>query len=280
MELLDLARRAPPAPWVDGDNIPWHEPDFSERMLREHLSQAHDFASRRFESIDAHVQWIDRSLLHSQPSRLLDLGCGPGLYTSRLARLGHRCTGIDYAPASIAHARAEVARDGLRCDYVEGDLREVEWSGGFDLVMMIFGELNVFRPDDAADLLHKARAALVAGGTLLLEVHSFDAVRRQGDRGAGWSAQQSGLFADRPHLLLTEHAWDEATRTTTRRYHVVDAETATVQRHAGTLQAYDDGAYRSLLAQAGFAAVELLGSLAGEAHRPSDDLVAITARRR
>ena len=45
--LTDLVHRAPiPLPWAEGDNIPWHDPEFSQRMLREHLSQAHDAASR------------------------------------------------------------------------------------------------------------------------------------------------------------------------------------------------------------------------------------------
>ena len=50
MNLLDLIHRAsPPAPWAEGDKIPWNDPDFSRRMLREHLSQAHDAASRRID---------------------------------------------------------------------------------------------------------------------------------------------------------------------------------------------------------------------------------------
>ena len=48
MKLGDLIDRAlPPAAWSEGDNIPWHEPGFSERMLAEHLTDAHDAASRR-----------------------------------------------------------------------------------------------------------------------------------------------------------------------------------------------------------------------------------------
>ena len=27
-----------PEPWDEGDNIPWNEPGFSRRMLREHLT--------------------------------------------------------------------------------------------------------------------------------------------------------------------------------------------------------------------------------------------------
>ena len=96
-----LSRRLPPEPWSEGDNIPWSEPGFSRRMLREHLTQSHDLASRRREKIDAHVEWIHREVLAGSPARILDLACGPGLYASRLARLGHRCVGIDFSPASI-----------------------------------------------------------------------------------------------------------------------------------------------------------------------------------
>jgi hypothetical protein len=80
MNLLDMIERtAIPAPWSEGEKIPWDEPGFSERMLKEHLSQEHDAASRRTEHIDAHVDWIHRELLGERPARVLDLGCGPGL---------------------------------------------------------------------------------------------------------------------------------------------------------------------------------------------------------
>ena len=58
-------------------------------MLQEHLSQEHDAASRRAPIIDRHVHWIHAALLSSHPTAILDLACGPGLYSSRLARLGH-----------------------------------------------------------------------------------------------------------------------------------------------------------------------------------------------
>jgi 2-polyprenyl-3-methyl-5-hydroxy-6-metoxy-1,4-benzoquinol methylase len=81
--------------WRDVTRLPWHDEAFSRRMLREHLSQAHDGASRRFATIDRQVAWIHDQVLRRRPSRVLDLECGPGLYTERLAALGHACTGID-----------------------------------------------------------------------------------------------------------------------------------------------------------------------------------------
>jgi hypothetical protein len=70
MNLIDLInRKILPVPWAEGEKIPWHEPAFSERMLREHLSQAHDAASRRSELIDGHVNWIHNEVLSGRPTR-------------------------------------------------------------------------------------------------------------------------------------------------------------------------------------------------------------------
>ena len=132
MNLLNLIDRKPPVPWAGG-KIPWDDPDFSERMLQVHLSQEHDWASRRFEKIDVHVDWIHHKLLSGRPVRILDLGCGPGLYTSRLARLGHECVGIDFSPASIAYAVATAERDKLQCTYLHEAIRIAEYGAGFDL---------------------------------------------------------------------------------------------------------------------------------------------------
>ncbi|GAF81101.1 unnamed protein product, partial [marine sediment metagenome] len=110
--ILDLIERgAVPKPWAEGDNIPWSEPGFSERMLAEHLSQKHDMASRRFEVIDNHIEWVHHKLLESKQSKILDLGCGPGFYSSRLAKLGHECVGIDYSPASIKYAIEQAGKE-------------------------------------------------------------------------------------------------------------------------------------------------------------------------
>jgi trans-aconitate methyltransferase len=48
-------------------------------MLREHLSQAQDAASRHSEIMDQKVAWLHRHLLAERLARILDLGCGPGL---------------------------------------------------------------------------------------------------------------------------------------------------------------------------------------------------------
>ncbi len=138
MKLVDLFdRTSPPEPWVEGDKIPWHEPDFSRRMLREHLSQAHDAASRRSSIIEEHIEWIQREVLQNRSSRVLDLGCGPGLYSSRLAQRGHTCVGIGFSPDSVEYGREAAQLQQLACEYQLDDLRHAENGSGFDPAMFI-----------------------------------------------------------------------------------------------------------------------------------------------
>jgi SAM-dependent methyltransferase len=278
ISLNDLTALPPPAPWRDGDNIPWHEPGFSRRMLEHHLSPGSDSASRRPETIDAHVARVHEEILSGRPGRLLDLGCGPGLYTSRLARLGHTCEGIDYSPASIEYAVETAQRECLRCSYRCEDIRTAEYGDGFDLVMLISGELNVFRPEDARAILRTARAALDDGGTLMLEAHPFDHVRRIGQRARSWYAASRGLFSDELHVLLQEHAWDEATSTATTRYTVIDAATAGATVYAQTFQSYSDDQYRALLNECGFKDVTFVPSLDGSPAVEQPVFCAIIAR--
>lgn len=259
LTLLDVVERAlPPEPWTEGDNIPWDDPAFSARMLREHLSQEHDLASRRSEIIDRQVDWLHRDVLGGRPGRILDLACGPGLYAHRLARLGHAVVGIDFGPAAIQYGREVAARSGLACTFRLEDLRRADLGGGFELALLVFGQFNVFRRGEAQELVSRARAALVPGGRLVLEVQDFEAVRAGGGSSSSWSSARAGLFSDRPHLLLHERFWDAARRCSTERWNVVDAGTGLVTRYALTSEAYTPEELRALLLECDFGEPECL----------------------
>jgi SAM-dependent methyltransferase len=277
MKLLDLVRREPePEPWAEGDNIPWDDPEFSERMLAEHLCGEHDRASRCPAIIEKHVDWIHNGLLSAKPSRILDICCGPGLYLAQLADAGHECVGVDYSPAAVAYAKREAESRGLRCEYKRSDVRTAEFGAGFGLAMLVFGELNVFRPADALIILKKARLALADGGLLLLEPHTYTTVKEIGERPASWYSAAEGLFSAWPHICLTESFWDKAAETATVRYFVIEAASAEVSRYAQTFQAYSDERYCAVLEEAGFGGIEFYPAFGNAG--PANDFVVIVAR--
>ena len=264
-----IAQSSSPARWDGVTKLPWGDPAFSERMLREHLSQSHDGASRRIATVERHVRWIHEQALRGATSRILDLGCGPGLYTQRLAALGHACVGMDIAPAAIEYARAQSAHLTQPPRYVLGDMASVQINERFDMVMIIHGELKVFAPHDAEAILRNARSMLDAGGRILLEVHPAGAVEAIGRRPRTWSAAANGLFGDRPYVRMDESRWDETTMRATNLHWIIDAGTGDVRRFGTVTQAYRDAAYDDLLARAGFREVTRAPSLAGDDADPS-----------
>jgi SAM-dependent methyltransferase len=277
MSPLDLMNRVPPVPFGEGSKIPWHEPGFSARMLREHLSQHHDRASRRFGVVDRHVAWLHESILGGRAGRIVDLGCGPGLYTARLARLGHTCLGIDFSPAAIAHAQAEARGDGLACEYRLEDLRTADQGSGHDLVLLSFGELNTFAPKDAREILTAAHGALVPGGALVLEVHEEAFVRELGAADATWYTAEKSVFSDEPHLCLRECAWHPGARAATEQFFVMTLPDGSVEGFVSTTQAFSEGEYSDMLRGAGFTDFRRCASLTGDTSEAEEGLFVLTA---
>ena len=240
MNLFDIVKRTPvPEPWDEGEKIPWNEPGFSRRMREYHLSQDHDLASRRFSIIDKHVKFIDGMV--GGPTKVLDLGCGPGFYASRLTSLGY--------------------------------------GEGYGLAMMVYGEFNVFKEEDIRAFLRMAYDSLEKGGVFIAEPHTFDAVKSFGEAPPSWYSGESMLFSDEPHLALMECFWNESHRVTINRYIIVDAASAEATLHASTMQAYTNEEYEALLRDAGFSEIELHDSLTGDEEDRNEQLMVLVGRK-
>lgn len=69
------------------------------------------------DAIDVHWGSDNRSMRPLDGKRALDVGCGAGLLTEPLARMGARVTAIDAAERNIVAARAHAEQSGLAIDY-------------------------------------------------------------------------------------------------------------------------------------------------------------------
>ena len=83
--------------------------------------------------IDAHFGTDRRTMQPLAGRRAVDIGCGAGLLTEPLARLGAEMMGIDASPDNIRVAAAHAGAGGLAITYTCGDIAELGLSG-FDLV--------------------------------------------------------------------------------------------------------------------------------------------------
>lgn len=257
--------------WEGRYKIPWDDPDFSRRMLDEHLSQSHDLASRKLATINKQVAWINEHVCDNRPRKILDLGCGPGFYLSEFVKRGHSCCGIDFSPASIEYAQNNIEGD---CRLLREDLRTAEFGSGYDIAAMLYGELNVFSPEECAKIIRKAADALVTDGWLLLEVQTYDSVKKIGQSPNTWYKSEAGLFSDKPHICLIENHWSEDQSVTVQCFYIINAKTGTAECFRSTTLARREEEYHNMLSEAGFRDIEFrVDWLSG-----NDDLLLLTAR--
>lgn len=264
---------ARPAPFQPSDAPFWDDPYISRQLLAAHLDPSHDAASRQPAEIDRTIAHLASAGLVGPGTRVLDLGCGPGLYAQRLAALGCAVTGVDLSAGSLAYARQAAEAAGLDIDYRQQDFRTLDEPGRFDLVIQTYGELSTFPDDVRDDLLTRVRAALAPGGALV-----FDVSTPAQDPGPDeeWSVSDGGLWRPGPHLVLTRlHRYPDALRC--RQYTVLTAPDSVVT-YRMWFRDYVPDTLAPVLAEAGLRVQDCWSSLAGDPWRAGSPWLAVLAR--
>lgn len=257
--LWRIYRRPDPPPlWEGGGNLPWDDPAFSERMLREHLTDAHGAASRTTAERALQLDWLWTRLNLETGDRVLDITCGPGLYAVPLAERGCAVTGVDFGPAAIAYARHLATAAGVeeRCTFIEQDVRAfVPQEKAYDAALLLYGQLAVFPREEAAALLAQAARALRPGGRLVVEL--LEQTRVDKADSSWWFTDDSGLWGERPFLHLGERRWNEAEQTSAERYYIIDLTTAEMTEVLLCDQTYAVEDMVRMMGEAGFSRVEV-----------------------
>jgi 2-polyprenyl-3-methyl-5-hydroxy-6-metoxy-1,4-benzoquinol methylase len=102
--------------------------------------------------------------------RVLDVGCGIGRWSCRLAARGARVTGVDLSPTMIAEARRRAAARGVgaRCEFLPQDLAALEVAGPFDLILGVTVLQHILEPSRLRASVERLAAHLAPDGTLIL----------------------------------------------------------------------------------------------------------------
>lgn len=190
-----------PTPFTPGEPLFWDDPHISKKMLSTHLDPDTDLASRRPETIDEAVNWLVGELDLVPGDRVLDLGCGPGLYASRFAELGLQVSGVDYSRRSIEYAQRYAAEHELNISYRYQDYLELEDEEQYKAVFLIYGDFCPLSPEQRARLLRNVYRALLPGGYFVLDVTTRELrmlYRNKND----WYVVDGGFWKPGWHLVL------------------------------------------------------------------------------
>ncbi|MBN2420431.1 MAG: class I SAM-dependent methyltransferase [Deltaproteobacteria bacterium] len=177
-ELERINERPEPFEFYTASDL-WTDVHTSARMLSFHLNEAIDVSSRKTEFIDRSVEWIASRFNIHRESTIVDFGCGPGFYTTRLAKRGANVTGIDFSDRSIEYAKKVAAHEQLNIKYVKQNYLDFETEDQFNLVLMIMCDFCALSPKQRRGLLGKFHRILKPGGSVLLDVYSLSAFEQR-----------------------------------------------------------------------------------------------------
>lgn len=272
-----FARTSKPPLFEPGEPEFWDDPHISKSMLEAHLDQTHDGASRKTSEIVKTVDHLVDSGFLKTGDRVLDLGCGPGLYDSRLCRKGMRITGIDISRRSIDYARSQAKKDGLDIEYICTDFFNINYERTFDAVLQVYGEICTFSNEKRDLLLSLIHRALKDDGIFIFDVSTRALRLREGLKNR-WYVSEAGFWRQRRHLVL-EEGFDYPENNTYLNQYIVIDEDDTVKTYRLWLHDYSLEEIGMVLERNGFIIEKIWSSLSGEQYQDGGDWIAIAARK-
>jgi SAM-dependent methyltransferase len=123
---------------------------------------------------EAEVSALVTLLGLDQPLKILDLACGFGRHTNRLAALGHIMTGVDFSQGFLEIARRDALQMRLSVNYQQADMRKITFTDEFDYTLLLFTAFGYFSDAENLQVLQNTCKALVSGGRLVFDVHNRD----------------------------------------------------------------------------------------------------------
>ncbi len=275
-ELEEINSRPAPFQFYTAKEL-WTDEHTSKKMLECHLNESLDLSSRNKDFIDRSLKWIVSYFGIDANTIVADFGCGPGLYTTRLAEKNANVTGIDFSERSIRYAKETAAQKGLNIDYVCQNYLEFETEKRFDLITMIMCDFCALSPMQRKKMLTRFYRLLNVGGSVLLDVYSLNAFDQREEVSTYKYMQLNGFWSSENYYgFLNTFKYDEEKVILDKYTIIEEARTQTVYNW---LQYFSPGSLRKEFEESGFNIEEYYSDVAGTVFSPESEEFAIAAKK-
>ena len=102
----------------------------------------------------------------------LDIGCGGGWFTRAFQKAGYKMTGMDISVEMLDFAQRKALLEGVRSEYILGDITKKKPQKRFDFVTAINDCVNYIEKTDIDFAFKNVNAALKKGGIFLFDISS------------------------------------------------------------------------------------------------------------
>ncbi|MEO1656703.1 MAG: class I SAM-dependent methyltransferase [Pseudomonadota bacterium] len=257
----------------------WTDEHRAKQMLAFHLNADVDVSSRRADAIERSSAWmVDHFKLRPDKS-VCDFGCGPGLYTSRLARSGASVTGLDFSESSIRYAKRQAEASRQAINYINANYLECELKEQFDLITLIMCDFCALSPAQRKVLLQKFHRSLKDDGAILLDVYSVAAYAER-EEAVSFEKNQLNQFwsPDDYYCFLHTYKYDEELVVLDK--YTIFPESGGEETVYNWLQYFDPDSLSAELSEAGFAVTELYGDVSGAPYSEQNAEFAVVAKKK
>lgn len=254
----------------------WSDPHVSAQMLAFHLDGVTSRSSRPAAFVEHSLRWLIGRFGIDRRTAILDLGCGPGLYTNPLARSAGRVVGVDVSARSLEHARA-TAPSGAGLAYVHGDYLDAAVDGTYDLVLMVMCDYSALGPQRRARLLERVRGWLADGGHFVFDVHGAARFDRLEETATDSPELMGGFWAPGPYHGHRRTYLYPRERVSLDRYDIVEPERT--RTFYNWLQHFDRVSITREVERGGLAVEAIHGDIAGSDLTADADELCVVARR-
>lgn len=183
----------------------WDDEHISKRMMEAHLNPSLEAASRRHDFIDSSVNWINEIAPCGSYKKILDLGCGPGLYTQRLAERGYLVTGIDFSRRSIEYAKQKAEEKHIDIEYIYKNYLEIDYEDEFDLVTLIYCDFAALSHKQREILLDKIYHAMKKGAKFIFDVFTPKNYEGKTESNTWHLNDGSGFWKDDTYICIESY---------------------------------------------------------------------------
>jgi 2-polyprenyl-3-methyl-5-hydroxy-6-metoxy-1,4-benzoquinol methylase len=208
-----------PTPYDKGTDVMWTDRHIAQFLLEAHLNPEIGVASRTAKDIDLTVDLIDK--MFHPGAEILDLGCGPGLYTERLAKKGHHVTGVDFSKNSIDYAIEQRTKSRSDIEYINDNYLDLDFEGRFDLIMMIFCDFGALVPDERISLMKMIHKALKPDGVFFFDAIDESTIERLSFN-SSWEIVECGFWKPTPYICLSQSFHFKEDKATLDQHLVID----------------------------------------------------------
>jgi cyclopropane fatty-acyl-phospholipid synthase-like methyltransferase len=275
-ELKDINSRPSPFQFYTAHEL-WTNEHTSKQMLKYHLNESIDVASRKKSFIEKSVRWIASHFEVDNKTEIADFGCGPGLYTNRLAECGAIVTGIDFSENSINYAQQEAAKKGLNVDYVLKNYLDFETTRRFDLITMIMCDYCVLSPEQRKKMLSKFHSLLKPEGSVLLDVYSLNSFNQKEESATYEWNQLNGFWSQEDYYCFVNTFKYETDNVILDKYTIIEESRKRVVYN--WLQYYSKEALVKEFEAGGFMINQLFSDVSGKAYSSDSEEIAIAAQK-